>query len=104
MPIYVTENGYIQLDEDNGTKEDFLEDPERIAYLTEVIRSIRRAIADGIDVRGYYVWSLLDNFEWNAGYTMRYGLYHTDFGTLERTPKKSAGWYRNVIENNGLDV
>ena len=103
VPIYVTENGLIQMDEEKKPREAFLDDPERIAYLTEVVKAIHRAIADGIDVRGYYVWSLLDNFEWNAGFTMRYGLYHTDFETLERTPKKSAGWYKDVIRRNGLE-
>lgn len=104
VPIYVTENGYIQIDHGDRPKEEFLDDPERIGYVRDVLQWISRAISDGIDVRGYYMWSLLDNFEWNAGFTMRYGLCYTDFKTLERIPKKSAGWYRNVISENAVEA
>lgn len=103
VPIYVTENGAIQLDFGDKPKEYFLEDDERIAYLKDVFQWLHKAIEDGIDVRGYYLWSLLDNFEWNVGTFMRYGIHYTDFKTLERTPKKSAGWYKNVIANNGFE-
>lgn len=58
---------------------------------------------DGIDVRGYYLWSLMDNFEWSAGFAARFGLYYTDYEKMELIPKKSAGWYRNVIQNNGFE-
>lgn len=104
VPIYVTENGYIQIDRGDKPKEAFLDDPERIEYISEVLRWVHKAIQDGIDVRGYYVWSIMDNFEWNAGFTMRYGLCYTDFSTLERIPKKSAGWYSRVIEENGFEA
>ena len=104
VPIYVTENGAVQLDFGNQPKEYFLEDDDRIAYLKEVLKWISKAIEDGIDIRGYYMWSLLDNFEWNVGTFMRYGIYYTDFKTLERTPKKSAGWYRDVITNCGFEI
>lgn len=103
IPIYVTENGAIQLDFGDQSKEYFLADDERIDYLKEVFKWLSRAIADGIDIRGYYLWSLLDNFEWNVGTFMRYGIHYTDFKTLERTPKKSAGWYRDVIAAGGLE-
>lgn len=104
VPIYITENGAIQLDFDHKPKEAFLDDQERIDYIAQVLRWVHKAIEDGIDVRGYYVWSLLDNFEWNAGFGMRYGLCYTDFETLERIPKKSAGWYSEVIRNNGFEM
>ena len=104
VPIYVTENGYIHIDEGDKPAEYFLDDPDRIEYIRDVLQWIRRAMDDGIDVRGYYCWSLLDNFEWNAGFTMRYGLNYTDFRTLERIPKKSAGWYSQVIADNGFDA
>lgn len=104
VPIYITENGAIQLDFGDKPKEFFLEDDDRIDYLKEVLKWLHKAIEDGIDVRGYYLWSLLDNFEWNVGTFMRFGIYYTDFQTLERTPKKSAHWYREVIQNNGFQI
>lgn len=104
VPIYVTENGAIQLDFGDKPKEAFLEDDDRIAYLKEVLKWLAKAIEDGIDIRGYYLWSLLDNFEWNVGTFMRYGIHYTDFETLERTPKKSAFWYRDVIANRGFEI
>lgn len=100
VPIYITENGFRQED---GDKDELLRDNGRIAYCSEVLRWVHRAIQDGIDVRGYYLWSLLDNFEWTAGYTARYGLFYTDFRTQERIPKKSASWYQRVIQHNGLE-
>lgn len=104
VPIYVTENGAIQLDFGDKPKEDFLEDDERIDYLKKVLYWLSKAMEDGIDIRGYYLWSLLDNFEWNVGTFMRYGIHYTDFETLERTPKKSAGWYKQVITNSGFEL
>lgn len=101
VPIYITENGLPQDDEDG--KEKNLNDQERINYVKRVLVSLHEAIEDGIRVEGYYMWSLLDNFEWSAGYAARYGLYYTDYETLDRIPKKSAGWYRQVIANNGFD-
>ncbi len=103
VPIYVTENGALQLDFGDRPKEYFLDDPDRVAYLKEVFRWLHKAIADGIDIRGYYLWSLLDNFEWNVGTFMRYGICYTDFRTLERTYKNSALWYRQVIGDNGFE-
>ena len=84
-------------------KEQILNDQERIDYVTGVLKALHQAMEEGIDVRGYYIWSLLDNFEWSAGFSPRYGLYYTDYETLERTPKKSAGWYRQVIADNGFE-
>jgi len=72
-------------------------DQRRIDYLDGYLRSLKGAIDDGVDVRGYFQWSLLDNFEWSVGYTQRFGLVHVDYETLERTPKASYRWYRDLI-------
>jgi beta-glucosidase len=78
-----------------------VQDPLRVAYFRDHLRAVRRAIADGADVRGYFAWSLLDNFEWSYGYDKRFGIVHVDFATQRRTPKASALFYRSVIESNG---
>jgi beta-glucosidase len=75
-------------------------DPKRITYLTRYIDAMLKAIAQGADVRGYMVWSLLDNFEWGSGYTNRFGIIHIDFETLKRTPKASYYWYKELIAAN----
>jgi beta-glucosidase len=89
-PVYVTENGCAYPG---------VEDPERIAYLESHTAAVADAIAAGVDVRGYFVWSLLDNFEWAEGYSQRFGLVHVDFATQKRTPKNSYGWYRDLIRS-----
>ena len=101
IPIYITENGVAQ--DDGPDREALLNDEERIAYVSETLRHVRRAMEDGIDVRGYYLWSLMDNFEWSAGFAARFGLYYTDYETLQLIPKKSAAWYRDVIRNRGFE-
>lgn len=101
VPIYITENG-MPFDDADG-KETNLDDQARIRYVKDVLIWLHRAIADGIDVRGYYLWSLMDNFEWSAGYSARYGLYYTDYPSLERIPKKSAEWYAQVTRSNGFE-
>ena len=100
VPLYVTENGAAIADEKGPDGE--VHDPARVAYLDAHFRAAHRAIADGVDLRGYFVWSLLDNFEWSFGYSKRFGLIHVDFDTLERTPKDSARWYAKVTRANGL--
>jgi len=65
---------------------------------------LARAVDDGVDVRGYFHWSLMDNFEWADGYRQRFGLMHVDYKTLRRTPKDSARWYANVIRSNGREI
>lgn len=94
-PIYISENGCScpdQLAPDGSC-----DDPDRIAYLDAHLRALHNAMADGVDVRGYFVWSLLDNFEWAQGYAQRFGLVHVDFPTQRRTPKSSFAWYREVV-------
>ena len=78
-------------------------DTARIAFLNESLEYLGRAIASGADVRGYLVWSLLDNFEWDSGYAERFGLVYVDYATATRTPKRSFDWYTSVIERNGLE-
>ncbi|WP_018350385.1 GH1 family beta-glucosidase [Longispora albida] len=94
-PLYVTENGCAYNDTVDAAGE--CADPARVTYLDGHINAVRDAIADGVDVRGYFVWSLLDNFEWAEGYTKRFGLVHVDYDTQRRTPKSSYSWYRDLI-------
>jgi beta-glucosidase len=94
-PVYITENGCSFDDEPGDTGQ--VDDQQRIGYLDGHVRAVADAIASGVDVRGYLVWSLLDNFEWAEGYHQRFGLVHVDYDTLRRTPKASFGWYRDVI-------
>ncbi|MED7826382.1 GH1 family beta-glucosidase [Streptomyces chiangmaiensis] len=87
-PLVITEN---------GCSYEGVDDQERIAYLDGHIRALHRAIEAGVDVRGYFVWSLLDNFEWAEGCARRFGLVHTDYETLDRTPKASYAWLRDLL-------
>ncbi|MGW5633803.1 GH1 family beta-glucosidase [Streptomyces sp. NPDC003832] len=91
-PVVITEN---------GCSYDGLDDQDRIAYLDGHLRALHRASEAGVDVRGYFVWSLLDNFEWAEGYARRFGLVHVDFDTQERTPKASYHWLRDVLRAQG---
>ena len=77
-------------------------DPERVAFLDGHFRAALRALDAGVDLRGYFVWSLLDNFEWAFGYERRFGLVHVDYQTQRRTPKSSAHWFAEVVRNNAL--
>lgn len=100
VPLYVTENGAAFYDPPVAP-EPLLQDPLRVAYLDAHLGAVRRAIADGVDVRGYFAWSLLDNMEWAHGYRKRFGIVHVDFATQKRTPKASARFYSEVIRTNG---
>jgi beta-glucosidase len=100
IPLYITENGAAFYDPPTAIA-GRVNDPLRTHYLREHLRAAHEAIRLGVDLRGYYVWSLLDNFEWGAGYGMRFGIVHVDFETLVRTPKDSATFYANVIRTNG---
>ncbi|MEU9004067.1 GH1 family beta-glucosidase [Streptomyces sp. NPDC048551] len=99
VPLLVTENGAAY--EDHVDPAGRVRDPERIAYLRAHLTAVHRAMARGADVRGYFLWSLLDNFEWAYGYGKRFGIVHVDFGTQRRTPKDSARWYADVIARGG---
>jgi beta-glucosidase len=99
-PIFVTENGAAFFDPP-ALEGDRLADPLRVDYLDKHIRAVHAAIAQGVDVRGYFVWSLLDNFEWSLGYAKRFGIVHVDFETQKRTPKDSARFYARVIASRG---
>ncbi|MGC5032243.1 GH1 family beta-glucosidase [Micromonospora sp. DT229] len=94
-PIQITENGcaYDDVPDADGR----VHDPDRIAYLDSHLRAVRAAIDDGVEVTGYFVWSLLDNWEWAEGFTKRFGLVHVDYPTQRRTPKSSYAWLREVI-------
>jgi beta-glucosidase len=95
VPFVITENGAAFDDRLDGG--DVVEDDRRVAYLQGHIDALEQARADGVDVRGYYVWSLLDNFEWEYGYEKRFGIVFVDFPTQRRIPKRSALWYRDRI-------
>ena len=94
-PLVVTENGAAFHDVLDGG--DVVEDPRRCAYLEQHIAAVGRAIEQGADVSGYYAWSLLDNFEWEHGYSQRFGLVYVDYPTQRRVLKRSALWYRDLI-------
>jgi len=98
-PIYITENGMSNIDW--VMLDGRVHDPQRIDYTARYLCELGRAIGDGVDVRGYFHWSLLDNFEWAEGYKERFGLVHVDFPTGKRTLKDSAHWYKRVIGSNG---
>lgn len=100
VPLMVTENGAAYDDYADPSGE--VHDPERVAYLRDHLAAVHRALADGVDVRGYFLWSLLDNFEWAYGYGKRFGIVHVDFASQRRTPKDSARWYADVIARGGL--
>ncbi len=94
-PVYINENGCSQADEpgEDGT----IADPGRIDYLDGHLRAVHKAITSGIDVRGYFQWTLVDNFEWTEGYHQRFGLVYLDLATQDRTPKASFSWYKDLI-------
>lgn len=100
LPLYVTENGAAFYDPP-AAEGDVVEDPLRVAYLRKHLRALHQCIENGVNLKGYYAWSLLDNLEWSLGFAKRFGLYHVDYASLKRTPKASAKFYAKVIETNG---
>ena len=100
VPLYVTENGAAY--DDHPDSDGYVDDVERVAYLASHLRAAQRAVDGGVDLRGYFVWSLLDNFEWAEGYDRRFGIVYVDYESQRRTPKRSALWYSAVIAANGL--
>jgi beta-glucosidase len=102
-PIYITENG--RACDDVLTPEGQVDDPDRVRYLERHLRAVTDAIDAGVDVRGYYCWSLMDNFEWAEGYAKRFGLVYVDYATQQRTPKASFSWFRSLIaDQHGRDA
>lgn len=103
-PIMITENGCSQ--DDVPGQDGTIDDEARVAYLDQHIAAMRQAMAEGVDVRGYFVWSLLDNFEWAEGYHQRFGLVHVDFATQRRTPKRSYHWFKEFLarQNTGQNT
>lgn len=102
LPLFITENGTSLPDDhlENGE----IDDSERIQYLSGFLRQAAQVLERGVDLRGYYVWSLIDNYEWSAAFSERYGLAFVDPTTLDRTLKKSAYWYQQLIARRGFDL
>ena len=98
-PIYITENGISC--RDVISLDGKVHDPQRIDFTARYLRELRKAADDGADIRGYFYWSLIDNFEWSEGYSQRFGLVYVDYRNQQRIPKDSAEWYRQVIQTNG---
>ncbi|WP_434995084.1 GH1 family beta-glucosidase [Arthrobacter sp. Ld5] len=98
IPIYVTENGAAY--DDVADADGFVDDQDRLGFFDAHVRAMKDAIDDGVDLRGYLAWSLMDNFEWAWGYHQRFGLVRVDYETLERTPKASALWYARLAVTN----
>lgn len=102
LPIVITENGLANLDWVH--LDGAVHDPQRIDYTARHLKHLLRAIRDGVPVKGYFHWSLMDNFEWAEGYDQRFGLVYVDFQTQQRIPKESAKWYAEVIRTNGKNL
>jgi beta-glucosidase len=99
-PLYITENGAAFYDPPKPV-DGRIDDPLRVAYFGDHLRAVHAAIGQGVDLRGYFAWSLLDNYEWSLGYSKRFGIVHVDYETQQRTPKASARFYSRVIRSNG---
>jgi beta-glucosidase len=98
LPLLITENGCAAQDEVTADGE--ILDSDRILYLRQYLKSVHRAVDEGYPLKGYFLWSLMDNFEWAWGYDRRFGILHNDFRTQRRTPKASFGWYAECIRQN----
>lgn len=102
IDLYITENGIPV--PDMPDQDGRVRDPRRIRYLHDHLAQVQRAVADGVPLRGYFVWSLMDNFEWAYGYKMRFGLVYVDWTTQARTVKDSGRWYAQVIQDSGTST
>ncbi len=100
--IYITENGMAC--KDDVIMEGIVQDDDRISYIKRHLEAVHRAINKGVKLKGYFVWTLIDNFEWIEGYSKKFGLIKVDFATQERSWKKSAFWYKHVIQENGFEM
>jgi len=101
-PIYITENGMANLDW--VSLDGQVHDPQRIDFTNRYLLALRKAIQDGVDVKGYFHWSIIDNFEWAEGYKLRFGMIYVDYPTQKRILKDSALWYKEVIASNGVSL
>ena len=99
LPIYITENGMSC--HDLVSRDGKVHDPNRIEFLDRYLSQLQKAADEGVDIDGYFLWTFLDNFEWDKGFNERFGIVYVDFSTQERIPKDSAYWYQNVMETNG---
>ncbi|KAH0651423.1 hypothetical protein KY285_031549 [Solanum tuberosum] len=102
-PMFVTENGYASLNPTTAQADELQNDTKRVEFHKSYLASLARAIRKGADVRGYFIWSLMDKFEWTSGYELKFGLYYVDRATLDRVPKLSAKWYTDFLTNNSLN-
>ena len=100
-PLEITENGCSA--DDVVTADGRIEDTDRVMYLRNHLTHLHRAASEGYPIKGYFLWSLLDNYEWADGYSKRFGLHYVDFKTQSRIPKLSAEWYREVISQNAVE-
>jgi beta-glucosidase len=98
--IYITENGCSSADAPDGDGN--VDDTDRLMFLRNYLAQLQRSTSEGVPVHGYFVWSLMDNFEWADGYSNRFGLHYVDFATQRRTPKLSAAFYKQVIAENAV--
>jgi len=101
-PVYIFENGMANTDW--VSLDGKVHDPQRIDYVKRYLLQLEQAGQDGVDIRGYFLWSVMDNYEWAEGYKQRFGIIHVDYATGDRTPKDSYGWYKKVIETNGAHL
>jgi beta-glucosidase len=101
-PIVITENG--RSSHDAVSLDGKVHDRSRINYMHRYLQNLKKVVEDGVDVIGYYHWSLMDNFEWEQGYNERFGMIYVDFDTQERILKDSAMWFKSVIDSNGADL
>ena len=99
--IYITENGCAYPDK---LIDGEINDQDRLEFYQEYLKACQEAIAEGVNLKGYFAWSFMDNFEWASGYEQRFGLHYVDFETLERIPKKSANWFKKAIKNESAEV
>ncbi|XP_043705438.1 beta-glucosidase 18-like [Telopea speciosissima] len=109
-PMMITENGYSDASHPDSPIEDFLNDTKRVDFLNGYLTSLTKAMSNGANVKGYFIWSLLDNFEWSNGYSLRFGIHYVNYNTLKRIPKLSAKWYKEflngvkMVEPTGSDI
>jgi beta-glucosidase len=99
--LYITENGCSA--DDVVTADGRVEDTDRVMFLRNYLTNLHRAAVEGYPIKGYFLWSLMDNYEWADGYSKRFGIHYVDFKTQKRTPKLSAEWYKEVIAKNAVE-